>query len=237
MNRRPAANAPAFATRADRPEHRPEVNPYRDGHRSYGPGLIPAEDAPAWKGRWHENFGRSAPIHLELGLGNGRHLGARAAANPNLDFVGLEIRYKRCVVAAERAREAGAEGRVRVVRYSWFSLGDLFADGELAGIHVYHPDPWERGRQAKHRLIEPGFVQAAARLVAPGGELRLKTDFKGHFDALLKALPGTPWQVQGSSLHVARDGAPWPDDIVTGYQAKFNEKALPVYAAWLRRGE
>ncbi len=237
MNRRPAANAPAFATRADRPEHRPEVNPYRDGHRSYGPGLIPAEEAPRWKGRWHENFGRSAPIHLELGLGNGRHLGARAAANPGLDFVGLEIRYKRCVVAADRAREAEAESRVRVVRYSWFNLGDLFADGELAGIHVYHPDPWERGRQAKHRLIEPGFVQAAARLVAPGGELRLKTDFKGHFDALLKALPGTPWQVQGSSLHVARDGAPWPDDIVTGYQAKFNEKALPVYAAWLRRGE
>lgn len=235
MNRRPAPGAPAFAARPHREGHRPEVNPYRDRVGAFGPLLVAAEDAPGWKGRWAEAFGRTAPLHVELGLGNGRHLAARAALQPEVNFVGIEIRYKRCVVAAERVLAAGL-GNARVVRYSWFGLDDLFAEGSLAGVHVYHPDPWERGSQAKHRLVDAHFAGAVARLCAPGAELRMKTDFLRHHEVLLGSLEGTPWAVVGQSEHVARDGAPWPDDIVTGYQAKFNEKALPVYAAWLRRG-
>ena len=235
MNRRPAPGAPAFAEKPHREGHRPEVNPYRDRVGCFGPLLLAAEDAPGWRGRWAENFGRSAPLHVELGLGNGRHLAARAAAQPGVDFVGIEIRYKRCVVAAERLAAAGLSN-ARVVRYSWFGLTDLFGEGTLDGVHVYHPDPWERGSQAKHRLVDGAFSANIALLCRPGAELRLKTDFRRHYDVLLASLGNTPWTVAGTSEDVARDGAPWPDDIVTGYQAKFNEQALPVYAAWLRRG-
>ena len=53
--------------------------------------------------------------------------------------------------------------------------------------------------------------------------------------ALVKAMEGRPFTLVGRSDDVARDGAPWPDDVVTNYQRKFNERGLPVYALWLRR--
>ena len=236
MNRRPGRTAAPFLERASLVGHRPEVNPYRDLHAQFGAEIVAAEQAPSLKGRWGEAFGREAPRFLELGLGNGSWLVARAVSAPAEDWIGLEIRFKRCVQTAEKLRAAGAKN-AKVVRYSWFDLLDLFADGELAGLYIHHPDPWAAHSQAKHRLINDDFVDLAARLVRPGGELRLKTDFKPHREALLAGVARRGgWSVVGQSDDVRGTGAPWPDDVVTGYQAKFDAQRLPVYAAWLRRG-
>lgn len=235
MNRRLGPSSAPFAARADIPRHRPDINPYRDGHAAFGRELLPADAAPALRGRWAAEFGREAPIQLELGLGNGSWLATAAAGAPDQDWIGLEIRYKRCVQTAEKVRKAGSTN-ARVVRYSWFALAELFADGELSGIWIHHPDPWSHPLQAKHRLIDDAFVALAARLVRPGGELRLKTDYKPHRQALLAGVAASPgWEVVGTSDDIRRDGAPWPDDVVTGYQAKFDAAGEPVYAARLRR--
>jgi len=235
MNRRPGRTAAPFLERTSLVGSRPEVNPYRDRHASFGQEILPAEVAPGAKGRWNEVFGREAPRFLELGLGNGSWLADRAASAPAEDWIGLEIRFKRCVQAAEKLRAAGATNG-RVVRYSWFDLPDLFADGELSGIYVHHPDPWVSSSEAKHRLIKDDFVALAARLVRPGGELRLKTDFRPHQAALLAGAERVGgWTVRGVSDDVRGQGAPWPDDVITGYQAKFDAQGLPVYAVWLER--
>lgn len=235
MNRRPGPQAQPFETRAHRPGHRPAVNPYRDAIGDFGQELIPTESGRERKGRWHEEFGRPAPITLELGVGNGSWLGTIAPQEPESSFIGLEIRYKRCVQAAEKLRAAGCRNG-RVVRWSWFELEDLFAPGELHRIVIHHPDPWSSPSKAKHRLIRPEFLVQAASLVAVGGELRLKTDFLPHREALVAGLVGTPWQLAGTSDDILAAGAPWPDDIVTAYQGKFNRAGLPVYAARLVRG-
>ena len=235
MNRRPGPNASAFATRAHKPAHRPEVNPYRDSHEAFGRELIAAEQAPERKGRWEIEFGRVAPIVLELGTGNGSWLATRAAASPDADWIGLEIRYKRCVQTAQKVVGVGSTN-ARVVRYSWFELDTLFDPGELSGICIHHPDPWSAYSKAKHDRVGPAFVAQAARLVRPGGDLRLKTDFLPHREALLNALAQAPgWDLVATSDDILSAGAPWPDDIGTGYQAKFDGLGLPVYAAWLRR--
>jgi tRNA (guanine-N7-)-methyltransferase len=234
MNRRPGPNAAPFHTRAHKPGHREEVNPYRDVVGQFGRELIPSETASERRARWAEEFGRAAPITLELGTGNGSWLAAASASAPGEHFIGLEIRYKRCVQTAEKLRAAGL-GNGRVVRWSWFELAALFAPGELHRIVIHHPDPWSNPSKAKHRLIRGEFLAEAAALVHPGGELRLKTDFLPHRDALLAGVAGTPWVVEGTSDDVRGAGAPWPDDVVTGYQAKFDRAGLPVYAARLSR--
>jgi len=240
MNRRPGPRAAPFETRAHKPGHRPEVNPYRDAIVAFGTELVASEAAPALRGAWAGEFGRTAPITLELGTGNGSWLAAAAAAEPAADFIGLEIRYKRCVQTAEKLRVGGLTNG-RVVRWSWFELPTLFAPAELQRIVIHHPDPWESPSKAKHRLINSDFLTLAASLVAPGGELRLKTDFLLHRTTLLAGITGLagmtglPWRVLGVSDNIADTGAPWPDEVVTGYQAKFNREGLPVYAAWLQR--
>lgn len=212
----------------------PDLNPYVEEHHAF-PNVVPASAAPGWKGRWHELYGRVAPLHLEIGSGNGFYLSGMAALHPDRDWLGLEIRFKRVVLAARKLQRASL-GNGRVTRYDAFQLDDLFLPGALSGIHVNHPDPWPKGKHAWRRLIARPFAEAAARLLAPGGELRLKTDFPPHVAALREALQGLPLAVVGASADVARDGAPWPDEVRTNYQRKFDERGIPVLALWVRRG-
>ena len=79
------------------------------------------------------------------------------------------------------------------------------------------------------------FLDDAARWLADGAELRLKTDFSPHVDALLAALPGRPFELVGLSRDVARYGPPWTDEVVTAYQAAFDRKGVPVHAVRIAR--
>ena len=210
---------------------RPGVNPYVATHRSFGEEAMPAGEAAAHRGRWGDRFGREAPLHLEIGAGNGFYLSGMAILHPEWNFVGIELRYKRVVIAARKLRAVEARNAV-VARYDATQVQSLFAPGSLAGVHINHPDPWARDRQAKHRLIGRDFLELLRPLLVVGGELRLKTDFRPHVDTLLESVDGL-FDVRAVVDDVKRDGAPWPDEVRTNYQRKADEAGTPVGAVWL----
>ena len=212
---------------------RPDINPYLATHRDFGMEVLTTDDALAARGRWHEVYGRAAPLHLEIGSGNGFYLAGMAAQHPDRDWLGLELRYKRVVLAAKKLRGQGSTN-ARVARFDATHLARLFTPGQLAGVHINHPDPWAKDKHAKHRLIGRAFLEILAPLMAPGAELRLKTDFPPHVEALLEAAPGL-FCVRDVRADVAREGAPWPDEVVTNYQRKAAARGVAVGAAWLTR--
>lgn len=212
----------------------PDLNPYVREHLDFGPEVLSATQARDHAHHWDGLFGRTAPLHLEIGSGNGFYLSGMAALHPEADWLGIEIRYKRVVIAARKLR-AGALGNARIARFDGWAIAELFAPGSLAGIHINHPDPWPRRSQEHRRLIGPPLAEQAAQLLAFGGEVRLKTDFAPHVEALLAAIAGLPFLVAGRSEDVRRHGAPWPDEVRTNYQRKFDERGLPVHALWLTR--
>jgi tRNA (guanine-N7-)-methyltransferase len=211
----------------------PELNPYVASHRTFGPEVLPASEASGYRGRWHARFGRTAPIHLEVGSGSGFYLSGMAAQHPEADWIGIELRYKRVVTAARKLRSMGLTNAV-CARYDAMLIDELFEPGSLAGVHVNHPDPWAKDRHAKHRLIGRPFLEVVHRALAAGGELRLKTDFPPHIDALLEAAEGL-FDVTAVVPDVKAAGAPWPDEVRTNFQRKADEKGVAVGAVWARR--
>lgn len=214
---------------------KPDVNPYLKLHHEWGPPVLTAEQAASFRGRWHEAFGRAAPLHLEIGPGNGFHFSAQAAAHPEFNWLALEIRFKRVILTAKKLRGKGAEAQARVARYDATALRDLFVPGELSAVYVNHPDPWPKDRHAKNRLLCGDWLDLITELMAPGAELRLKTDHLINVEAVLENLPGRPLTLIGRSEDVNTLGAPWGTDYPTNYQRKFAERGEPVYAVWVRR--
>jgi tRNA (guanine-N7-)-methyltransferase len=219
------------------------VNPYVESHRTYDSCLMPADQAWTWRGRWRERFGRAAPLVLEVGAGNGEFLVELAARNPDIDFVAIELRYKRCVLVAKKLVGRGLTNAV-ICRYHAAFLDDLFDDGELAGVWMNHPDPWPKERHEKNRLVSRWFLEDVARLVAPGGFYHLKSDHRPNVDRAVEVLDQgpdgepaerLPFDVVGRAEDVTRGPAPWPDDIETLFQSRFRKKGEPVYAVALRR--
>jgi tRNA (guanine-N7-)-methyltransferase len=213
----------------------PDLNPYLKAHREHGLPVLTAEQAVELRGKWSEHFGRIAPLHLEIGTGNGFFLAGRATQDPDFNWLGLELRFKRVVLTARKLEGAGVTDYARIARYNAHQLGDLFEDAEIDCVYVNHPDPWPKDRQAKNRLLSPSFFEGLARLVKPGGQFRLKTDHRINVEATHANASSDAWRMLGSSDDVNEDGAPWEKDIMTNYQRKFLEKGEPVYAVWLRR--
>lgn len=204
-------------------------------HREIGPPVITAEEAPTFRGSWEAAFGREAPLHVEVGSGNGFFLSGMAALHPEWSWLGVEIRFKRVVLCARKIQVAGV-GNARIARYDAWCLRDLLLPGSVAGLYVNHPDPWPKERQADKRLLGPEFAGWAAEALRPGASFRLKTDHGPNVELLLASVEGLPFEVLGRTADIRATGAPWgEDDVITNYQRKFYLRGLPVHALWLRR--
>lgn len=128
------------------------------------------------RGHWHERqFRNQNPITLELGCGRGEYSVALAAASPQENFVGMDIKGARLWVGAKGAQAAGLTN-VAFVRGRIETLLSFFAPGEVAHLWLTFPDPQLKERRAKKRLTSPRFLQQYARILAPNGRIHLKTD-------------------------------------------------------------
>jgi tRNA (guanine-N7-)-methyltransferase len=234
----PSDDRPRFREMAPEELPLPELNPFVALHLDFGPPLLPAAQAWPNRGRWHELFGREAPLHVEIGSGNGFFLAGLAERHPDWNVLGVEIRYKRVVLTARKLVKAGIPNAY-IARYDAWYLDDLFEPGSLSGLYVNHPDPWPKTRHLKNRLVSRWFMERAASLLKPGGWLRVKSDYRPNVDQVAATLnhtdrrqpaPALPFRITGRSEDVITGPAPWPDDIETNYQSKFRRKGEPVYA-------
>ena len=116
-----------------------------------------------------------------------------ARAHPETDFVAVEVHGPGVGSLLNRIEQEGLSN-LRVVRHDAVEvLERMVADGALAAIHIFFPDPWPKKRHHKRRLIQPEFVALAVRKLAPGGVLHLATDWPDyavHMDAVLSQDPG-----------------------------------------------
>jgi tRNA (guanine-N7-)-methyltransferase len=229
-------HARPFRETADDQVPFPELNPWLQRWVEFGRPAVRSQEAMQLKGRWREAFERPAPLHLEIGSGNGFFLSEFARRHPELNLLGVEIRYKRLVTAALKVRKLGL-GNALLTRYDAWWLDDLFEPGELAGLYLNHPDPWPKDRHVEKRLLGPWFTEWAAGALVEGAPLWLKTDALSNVDGLLEAIEGQPFELLARVEDIGANGCPWPveDEIQTNFQAKFERKGLPVHGVVLRR--
>lgn len=148
-------------------------------------------------------FGRTAPLHVEIGFGNGAALAAMAVAHPENDYLGIEV-HRPGVGSLLRAVADAGLTNVRVISADAAEvLAQRVADGALAAVYVFFPDPWPKLRHHKRRLIQPEFVALVGRKLKPGGMLHCATDWQNYAEQMLAVLAAAP-----ALENTARDYAP-----------------------------
>jgi tRNA (guanine-N7-)-methyltransferase len=137
-------------------------------------------------------FGRPAPVVLEIGFGNGDYLLSRAQAEPEKNFLGIEVHRPGVGRVLHRADQMGLTN-LRVACHDAVEvLRDGIAEESLAEAIVYFPDPWPKKRHHKRRLVQPEFAQMIARRLARGGLFRLATDWENYAQQMLEVLNVEP---------------------------------------------
>jgi tRNA (guanine-N7-)-methyltransferase len=196
------------------------------------PGYAPFETSPdavllPWRRLahpvdWSAIFGRDAPLHLEVGFGDGRFTALRALAHPDEDFVGLEVSGTSVLRARRRMRRDGVRN-VRLCKApAEIAVRQLFDTAALASITVNFPDPWPKERHEGHRLLRASFFRLAASRSVTGGELRLASDHLPYVEFAIE---------EAAHSGVARrvDREPPPEVFETKYALKWREQGKPLH--------
>lgn len=170
---------------------------------------------------------------LEIGFGGGEHMAAQAAAHPDILLLGAEPFLNGVASALRHVEEMG----LRNVRIHDGDARDLMArlpDAGLDRIFVLFPDPWQKVRHHKRRLVSPAFAAEAARLLRPGGRLRLATDWADYADQMLRVLLAEP-RLEWSAQRAADWREAPADHVVTRYEVKRLGDCAPVWLDLFRR--
>lgn len=178
--------------------------------------LLPAfavdpADPPPYLGQL---FDPPLPVVLEIGSGMGEATWQLAQDQPETGIVAVDVHTPGIGALLARVEDVGLPN-VRVCIGDAVELLRLLAPASLAGIRVFFPDPWQKVRHHKRRLVQPAFVHRASELLIPGGTLHLATDWTDYAAAMLAAVAAEPL------LGAAPDYSPRPDwRPVTKFEAR-----------------
>ncbi|HTN27278.1 MAG TPA: tRNA (guanosine(46)-N7)-methyltransferase TrmB, partial [Burkholderiales bacterium] len=137
-------------------------------------------------------FGRSAPLVVEIGSGMGETTIEVAQAQPQTDFIAIEV-HGPGVGSLLKRIEAAKLANLRVIRHDAVEvLERMIPDGALAGIHLFFPDPWPKKRHHKRRLVQTDFAALAARKLARGGYFHAATDWPDYAEQIERVLTAEP---------------------------------------------
>ena len=173
-------------------------------------------------------FGNGRPVEVEIGTGKGTFLLARAAARPELNFLGLEWARAYCHYAADRFRRAGL-ANVRMLRAdAAHFFRACLPDASIWRVHVYFPDPWPKRRHHRRRLIQPRFLNDVRRTLRPGGQLVVVTDHQEYFAHIRRVLQATAGFARIGFPRMTGD----PAELVgTNFERKYIARGRPFYWA------
>jgi tRNA (guanine-N7-)-methyltransferase len=165
---------------------------------------------------------------LELGSGSGAHLLEQAERHGDALWVGVELRFKRLVRTVEKAQKKGIQNLV-VVRADGMCISELFGGESLDGVFINFPDPWDKRRWRKHRMLGEELLSQLATLLKEGGILSFKTDHRDYFDEVLSAIQRTGrFSIDITSLDLHQ--SPFAkDNIMSEFEQLFAAKGLPIF--------
>lgn len=181
-------------------------------------------------------FGGALPaggVWLEVGFGAGEHIVWQANRHPTVGLIGCEPYINgvaKCLAHIQRTGVAN----IRLFTDDARFVMAVLPDRSLDRAFVLFPDPWPKSRHHKRRFVQRDTLDALARSMKPGAELRLATDDPSYL----------PWMVEHVCTHLAFEwlaqrAFDWrtrPDDWpATRYEQKMLAGPKPVFLRFRRR--
>ena len=172
-------------------------------------------------------------VWLEVGFGGGEHLAAQARLHGEVGLIGCEP-FVNGLAGLCALIDDGGLANIRIHDDDARLLMDCLAEASIGRMFLLFPDPWPKTRHHKRRFVNPATLDACARILADGAELRIATD-----DMLY-----CRWMLEHLARHhafawTARRPADWreraDDWPTTRYEAKAREQGRPPVFLIYRR--
>jgi len=172
-------------------------------------------------------FENDHPLEVEIGVGKGTFLVARALARPEVNFLGVEYARAYAHHAADRFRRRGLTNARMLHTDAGVLFADCVPDASLQRVHIYFPDPWPKRRHKRRRLIQPAFARQVVGALKPGGQFIVVTDHMDYFVQIRRVLNDLCGMASIPMPNMAdRDG----EIVGTNFERKYIAQGRPFYS-------
>ena len=176
-------------------------------------------------------FGNSNPVVIEIGFGMGTSTARIAAANPNINYIGIEVflyGFSKLMCEIENKNLKN----LKVMRFDAVQvLQDMIPNDSVSGFHVFFPDPWPKKRHFKRRLIQLPFAQLLTSKLKKGGYIYCVTDWQEYADQMLDVFS----QIEGLENPYNGFASPRPWRPETNFERKGLEKDYIINEVWVEK--
>jgi tRNA (guanine-N7-)-methyltransferase len=172
---------------------------------------------------WVAIFGRTVPVVLDIGCGNGRFTVTSALARPELDHFAIDLLPVVIRYATRRANQRGLHNVRFAVKDAQTFLKRYVPPSSIAEIHLYHPQPYHDPRQVHLRVLTPRLLADVHTALVPGGPFIVQTDNPDYWSYMTRVLP--------AFFEFRPHPDPWPDapDGRTRREILARQRGLTIY--------
>lgn len=182
-----------------------------------------------WDGilEWSSFFGNDNPVALDIGCGRGLFLVTAGEANPDVNYLGIEIDFRQGRHGAKRLQRRHLSN-VRVLGGDVFiALTRLIRPQSVEEVHVYFPDPWWKRKHRRRRVFTDHFVDLCAEVLQPGRLLHSWSDVEEYFGVIRALMDHHP---RFETLPPPEEKPATHDmDYQTSYERKARKKGTLVH--------
>jgi len=164
-------------------------NPYHDRLSQFSDFVLRDKEAEKLKGCWRESAFKNefSKLVVEVGSGYGQFMIDYSQEHPDVNFIGLDYRFKRSFQLARKLSKLPHQN-FKYLRAKGERLSFLFDSNEVDQLFYFFPDPWPKQRHHKKRLFQKPFLQDCKKVLKKNGALFVKTDHDEYFDWMIKML-------------------------------------------------
>ncbi|MCC2645506.1 MAG: tRNA ((46)-N7)-methyltransferase TrmB [Burkholderiales bacterium] len=172
-------------------------------------------------------FGRDNPKIIEIGFGMGKSTSQMALANPEYDYLGIEV-HPPGIGSLLMEIEQYNISNIKVMRHDGVKvIKDMIMDNSIYGFHIFFPDPWHKKRHNKRRIIQAHFIDLLCTKLKPGGYIHLATDWEDYAIWMLDILNSNKRLINTSKT---KDYVPRPSQRP---ETKFEQRGISLgHGVW-----
>lgn len=185
------------------------------------------------KDSWHNAFPKKQPIHMELGCGKGSFIGQIALKNPNINYIGVDIKSEVLAVGRRTivqlfAQQNKTVDNILLTAQNIERIETMLSKEDVVDrIYINFCNPWPRGKHKKRRLTFPKQLALYKAFLKSGGEIHFKTDDNPLFEDSLQYFEESGFTLSQVTRDLHHSG--FTENIETEHEKMFMEQGLPIH--------
>lgn len=190
----------SFVRRAGRMTRAQKIYQHRDHPHLFRLPLDPDPSQLIALQSWIAATAQDRPWGLDIGFGMGDSTLALAQNLPQWQWFAIDV-YPPGSARLLRLMQEHHLDSIRIIEADVAQAIAVFPQQSLSLIKTFFPDPWQKARHHKRRLIQSAFAQTLVQYARADALWHIVTDWQDYAEHIEEALLHTRWRLIARTSH------------------------------------